>query len=366
MTIQNKESINRPKFLFFGELPPAVVHGVSLSNKINTDILRELGELHIVEEEWDLSVHGQFSMKKVISVLKAAAKIWKRTRNKKYNLYYTVLSVSLFGALKQFLFVTAIRVNNKNTAILYHVHRSDLNLIMRQSLVFRAYISWLNQMNSGFILLSEAQKTECKDLLERTYVLYNCIDEKEVYPIETEKKQEMVRFLFLSNYMKEKGILDLLKAFRLLEDVYPIQLDCYGGDTVKNVKHDIFNIAQGVKWINIHGPVYGEEKNIVLNRADILVLPSYNEGFPLLVIEALRLNKPVIVTKVGYIEEILGDQYPLYCKAGDIQSIKKSIKKALLLLHSKELKEKLSRHYMSVSQEKHRIQLKNIITDSLN
>jgi len=349
------------KILFFGELPPNVVHGVSVSNMINIDILAEIGELTVVEEKWDLKFHNRFAFKKVANVFQSISEIWMVAGRQSFDLYYAVLSVSIFGAIKQILFVTAIKIRNRNTQLLFHVHRSDLKTIWEQSFFFKAYIGWLNWLNAGFILLSKMQKEECQDFLNRSFVLYNAIDEEEVYPIDTDKNGEQIRFLYLSNFMKEKGIIDLLNAFQLVEDELPVKLDCYGGDTDRKVKEEMRQIVRRSKQISIHGPVYGSEKNEALNSSDILVLPSYNEGFPLVIIEAMRVNKAIITTKAGYIEELLGKDYPLYIVPGNIQSLHAAIRKAISLFRTEPFKKIIRERYDLVNSEMHRSQLNTII-----
>ena len=77
--------------------------------------------------------------------------------------------------------------------------------------------------------------------------------------------------------------------------------------------------------VNIFETVYSERKKFVLNEADLIILPSYNEGLPLILLEALFLGKPIIISNVGYIEEVLTKNYPLYCKPGDVDSIVNAI-----------------------------------------
>jgi glycosyltransferase involved in cell wall biosynthesis len=50
-------------------------------------------------------------------------------------------------------------------------------------------------------------------------------------------------------------------------------------------------------------------------------LPSYNEGLPLVLLESIYLGKPIIISKVGYIEEVLGVDYELYCEPQSVDSL---------------------------------------------
>ena len=76
---------------------------------------------------------------------------------------------------------------------------------------------------------------------------------------------------------------------------------------------------------NIKIKVLGEKRHkLVLNeisKSDIFILPSLSEGMPYVILEAIILNVPVICTKVGYISEILGENYPFYINLDDPDTI---------------------------------------------
>lgn len=360
----DEEADKKLKFLFFGELPPAVVHGVSISNKINTDILAELGELHIIEEKWSLKDHERFAFTKIGSMFQSVFRIWQTSFKKSPTIFYSVLYVSVFGGFKNLLGILAVIMGNRKTKLLLHVHRSDLKEVIANVFFYRLLIRFFNRVGVTFIVLSETQKEEVEGYLEKVEVLYNAIDEEEIYPIEQSESDSVIRFLYISNYIREKGILDLLKAFIDLKITGKrLQLDCYGGFTDMATKEEIERLTKGFDNIKINKAVYGEEKNRVLNRADIVVLPSYNEGLPLVLLESLRLKKPVIVSKVGYISEIFGVEYPLYCSPGDINSIKQNLIKAIELESNLELQNSLDKIYNQYSLKNHTIAFESIIND---
>jgi glycosyltransferase involved in cell wall biosynthesis len=57
--------------------------------------------------------------------------------------------------------------------------------------------------------------------------------------------------------------------------------------------------------VQFAGWVSGTKKAELLNKCDIYVLPSYNEGLPISILEAMSYGKPVISTNVGGIPEIV-------------------------------------------------------------
>jgi glycosyltransferase involved in cell wall biosynthesis len=143
----------------------------------------------------------------------------------------------------------------------------------------------------------------------RFHVLDNTIDESFVKKIENNKKynSQVTHFVFISNYIEDKGILLLLETFKYLDDCY--RLTCYGNFTNTELKTKILSYSS--KNILINGPIVDKNKFSVLGNSDALILPSFVEGKPLIVLEAMSMGIPVIVPDIGYIKEMLFDDYPL-------------------------------------------------------
>ena len=110
----------------------------------------------------------------------------------------------------------------------------------------------------------------------------------------------------------------------------------------KEVKKYITN-KKGDKFINLIGPLYGNEKKKILKNSDVFIFPTYyaNEAFPIVILEAMESGLPIITTSEGGIPDLVTDkQNGFIVKARDIKSI---TEKAKRLLENKELREKISK-----------------------
>ena len=67
----------------------------------------------------------------------------------------------------------------------------------------------------------------------------------------------------------------------------------------------------------------------ILSRSSVLVLPSREEGFGLVLLEAMSLGLPVIATEVGGIPEIVNGKNGILIEAEDVEQLKRAIEKIL-------------------------------------
>lgn len=130
------------------------------------------------------------------------------------------------------------------------------------------------------------------------------------------------RVLFLGNLLARKGVAELLRALAspgLRDGAWQARLA--GGGAVATYRRlaEHLGIAPRVHftgWLDIAGTA------AELAAADVLVLPSYDEGLPLVILEALSLGVPVITTPVGAIPEVLEDRVTaLLVPPGDIAAL---------------------------------------------
>jgi glycosyltransferase involved in cell wall biosynthesis len=117
--------------------------------------------------------------------------------------------------------------------------------------------------------------------------------------------------LYLSLLAREKGVFDVLRAIPLIigrahNCRFVFAGEWYRAEEMREASDVIrrLGIGQYVEFVGVAGPT---AKVMLLNAADVFVLPSYNEGQPCAILEAMSVGLPVITTNVGCIAETVID-----------------------------------------------------------
>jgi glycosyltransferase involved in cell wall biosynthesis len=137
--------------------------------------------------------------------------------------------------------------------------------------------------------------------------------------------------LFLGSLRADKGIFDLLDALSQLRAAVPdVRLVCAGeGDRTGVARYaERLGIADAVKFTGWVGP---SGKRALLESAAVYALPSYAEGMPVTLLEAMAAGVPVVASAVGGIPEVVVDGTSGFLAApGDITTLQRLLRKLLL------------------------------------
>ena len=145
---------------------------------------------------------------------------------------------------------------------------------------------------------------------------------------------EEFTFLFLGVLIPRKGVIDLLEAFSIVKNESQdkkIKLIITGtGSQEEEIKQKCrqLNLTDCVEFT---GWTVGEKKKTLILSSQALVLPSYNEGLPIAILEAMSYGMPIISTEVGDISSaVLNNENGFLIKPGDIEALAQSMKKLLI------------------------------------
>lgn len=140
------------------------------------------------------------------------------------------------------------------------------------------------------------------------------------------------KVLFLGRICKDKGIDELLKS---MEEIYSSnsKAHLYIGGIYEDVSYKE-KVEACSDFVTCLGWITGEEKDKYLDQCGILVLPSYYEGFPVSIIEALFRETAVAASAVGGIPEIIDDGVNgILFPPKDVNALKKALE---LLMNDRE------------------------------
>lgn len=116
-----------------------------------------------------------------------------------------------------------------------------------------------------------------------------------------------VRLLFVGWLDREKGILDLLSACRQLSLSRQFTLDLVGEGNGTPEAHDFVRENGLENLVRFHGWLHGAQLEQRYREADVFVLPSWAEGLPNAMIEAMAARLAVVVSAVGNIPDVIED-----------------------------------------------------------
>jgi len=205
-----------------------------------------------------------------------------------------------------------------NIPLVVKVHGSDIN-VKSKNPGHRKQIEWA--LRNADIVVS-VSKALCRRLSElgvgdnRIKLLYNGVD-LDVFRPETKQKaneslgliDNQKKILFVGNLELTKGCKELLTAFAdLLEGGLEVQLYYVGrGRAEKELKTQAEKLGCLDK---VHFKGEAQHKDLVhwYNAVDLICLPSYNEGVPNVLLEAMACGLPVVATRVGGIPEVVSGE----------------------------------------------------------
>ena len=160
----------------------------------------------------------------------------------------------------------------------------------------------------------------------------------------------ITRLIYIGWLEKEKGIIELLNSFfQLIKSEHNLELILIGDGSLRNyiksfkIKNKLNDKILQKGWLDSSKIKY------YLAKADIFVLPSWQEGMPNALIEALASGLPSITTSVGVIPDFLKNNISgLIIESKNSNILKKSIEK---LINDNNLRKKLSKNGILVAQK---------------
>ena len=317
------------RILVISPYPPPY-HGTSIPSKLFVEFLRERcgAEVTVINthpsgKPW---IHSHALRAIAFSVLTSVRVI------KTISLYHTVF----------------ISGSNRFIVTLGAFHTLLFSLLGKRVVVYihgGAFDNYYRSLNPLFRFAIRLFLNRAKNLVVQTKWLYQSLFEEfrniVMLPLWTNaiasakpkialtaSDDGAVRFVYVGEVRREKGIQELIHAFRrarhtLQSHHISITLDIFG-PTKSDFRDTFYDLLNSSEHIMYHGYVDHAVLIEQLGHFDALVLPTYlpTEGYPGVLLEAMAAGLAIITTRCGAIPEIVShEENGLLCDPGDVNGL---------------------------------------------
>lgn len=225
----------------------------------------------------------------------------------------------------------------KKIVVVVHGWKEDFFIkITKIKLLKKLVVMFFYSADSVFVLSDEFKQklislgVKCEKINVVTTFFYK--EDICVGNLKSDSKN-VIKFLFLGRVSELKGITELICALRELASRHQhFQCDIVGhGDKPGVIQHyqklvDSFNLSSKVNFL---GRITGHDKFNIYADSDIYIFPSYTEGCPTSVIEALASGMFVISTNVGALDDIIDSSNGIKVGVKDVEGLVSALETAI-------------------------------------
>lgn len=366
--------MNKPRILFIVPLPPPV-HGSSMVSQYirQSRLIQDTFHADFVNLSTSCKMDEirKVNLMKFVRFIGNYFRVLGKLITRRYDACYLAITCQGVGFLKDAPFVLLCKLFRQKVII--HQHNKGMSKDV-DCWPYRWLMPWVYR-KTEVILLSWRLYPDIHRIVqkEQVWICPNGIAEIPLSGETSQNKSLVPRLLFLSNLLISKGVEVLLDACcQLKEKGYVFQCDWVGGETLEMDK-ERFNEEVRLRgleeFVFYHGPRYGLEKEAFFQQADIFVQPTFEDCFPLTLVEAMQHGLPIVSTDEGAIPDMVIDgENGFICGRKQVEPLVKSLEK---LLNDSELRKQMGENGRCRYKERYTLKvfeerLQEILSNILN
>lgn len=302
--------------ILIGSVPPPH-HGVCIQNQLilNSKIKNEFELIHLSNSyKKNIRSVGTFNLFGILSAILSYLKLFRYLFCEKSYVVYMTLAQNNIGFIRDSIYILIGKLF-KNTKVLihcrgsiYYKHYCSLNNLLKK------YFDYVYSKTDYCIVLGNRLKNMMSKWFseDEVFIVPNGTIFKNRFNND-DKENNNIILGYIGIISEQKGIYELLNSFQDIHSKYnDVKLHIAGSfvdnETEKKVKNIILCNKLDDRIIFV-GNVDGVEKEKFYNSIDVLLMPSWHEGHPNVILEALVSNLPIIASDVGAVSESVIENY---------------------------------------------------------
>lgn len=290
-------------------------------------VIEEIEKDKSLSEQFEIDIYESYvdgnKLKVLLFSLFSYVRFYFTKRD--YDIYH-IHAASYGSTFRKGWYVRAAKKWEKK--VILHIHGAEYMIFYEKSNKKKQIVSILETADKVIVL-----SNKWKQRFEETFGITNCvvlengIDTDRLLSGITDNRNHPHSFLSLGRLGKRKGTYDLIEAVDKVKMQVP-DVKCYlagDGDIEKCKalveKKNLQNNIDIVGWVDFN------KKLELFRKSSVLVLPSYNEGLPMSILEGMAAGKAVISTTVGAIPEVVKKENGILIEPGDVAALASALLK---------------------------------------
>ena len=311
--------------ILVGVAEPSARGGINACEPPFVSALRDLGH-DVTESTYLFDNRSDTSLlKRVSQVRRAAAGLLRHMAADSFDVIHLNTSFELRSLLRDAY--TLFKIGG--ACVFLKFHGSNLRLFEAANPSVRFLVNFVLRKAAGVGVLSNEERQAFIDSgfpSEKIFVVRNAVavPVQGVFPHVEKVPRGATRLLFVSRLVSTKGLEDSIRAVALLRaDGRDVVIDVLGeGEARLGAEALAAELGLGGS-VHFHGHVDEATVSRFNAEADVLVFPTFHdEGFPMVIFNALRAGLPVVTTRIRAAADYLTDgQNILFCESHDPRSV---------------------------------------------
>jgi glycosyltransferase involved in cell wall biosynthesis len=229
-------------------------------------------------------------------------------KKNKPDLIHLASSAS-FALIKDYLIVEAAR--RRNIPIVMHWHFGRVpDLAVAKNWEWSLFKYVIRHCTLSIVIDPKTLETLQKEGISNILYIPNSMApdvENKAKGLKHNKNQHRNKnkLIYVGHVIKDKGVFELVEACSKIPAIDELMLV---GSYSEEIKKELAVIAakknEGT-WLKFTGQQSKEQVLEIMSNSSVLALPSYTEGFPMVIVEAMAMGCAIIATNVGAIPEML-------------------------------------------------------------
>ena len=259
-----------------------------------------------------------------LDMIKKRSELKRIISNEKIDVIHMTTSGSM-AAIRDILLMRVAK--KSNIPVVYHLHFGRTpEMARRNSFLWKLFLKAMSLASAVVTIDKRTYSTVCDNIdPKKVFLIPNPVDLKQL-PEKSEEIKKQVAFL--GWVIPAKGINELISAWNTVgKEFSQYELVIIG--PAKKEYLNTLEEAIKVKNVAFVGEKSHDEAMKALSKAEAFILPSYTEGFPNAIIEAMALEKAIIASNVGAIPEMLDGDCGVVIESKSESEIISALRKVL-------------------------------------